>query len=134
MKTWQPDGPVCWIGESPVYPGHPLTCALILLLAYPHDLPAAGERTKDGFLVCEAELDVPTAGGHLTRGLSLIQRVLTGGMSIDQMMVLGDHQWGDAGGHAENVRPGQEQADRLKSRLREALRDAGAFGAVGQAP
>lgn len=133
MKTTTANEPRYWIGEAPVYPGHPVTCALIVLLAYRDGLEAAWRRTDHGWLKCEGELDVPTAGGALTAGCALIRHVLGGAMSIDGAIAWGDRGWEGAGGHPGNERPGQDQADCLKGRLRGELEAVAALGAAGGA-
>lgn len=112
-----------FVGERPVYPGHPVTCALIILRAYPDDLEAAWApwTASNPWCGCESYVDAPTAGGALTSGCTLIRHVLDGDMTIDAAIAWGDRGWEGAGGHSANESPGQEQADRLKQALREAL-------------
>ena len=112
-----------FIGEHAVYPGHPVTCALIILRAYPNDLALAWQPYSAQFpwLACESYVDVSTAGGHLTTGCSLIRHVLDGTLTVDDALQWGDDRWRGAGGHAANEAPGQAQADQLKPALREAL-------------
>ena len=112
-----------WIGERPVYPGHPVTCALLVLLAYPTVLAEAWApySKQDPWYACESYMNTPTAGGNLSMGCDLIRYVLEGVMNIDDAIAWGDRGWGGAGGHPQYVAPGQEQADRVKPRLRLAL-------------
>jgi hypothetical protein len=122
VKTTGPNEPRYWIGEAPVYPGHPVTCALIILLAYMQNVTAAWRPVpKYAYLACEGELEVPTAGGALSSGCSLIQHVLTRRMTIDEALAWGDRGWVGAGGHKDKEAPGQEQADQMKALLRAAL-------------
>ncbi len=118
------DGPVYWIGEAPVYPGHPITCALIVLLAYGDDLATAWATNQYGWRNCESDLDVPTAGGALSSGCDLIRYVLAGTLTIDGAIHWGDRAWDGAGGHKDREGPGREQATRLIPRLRAALEAA----------
>ena len=112
-----------FIGERAVYPGHPVTCALIILRAYPDDLPDAWKpySAANPWHACESYVDVGTAGGNLSNGCELIRYVLTGTLDVERAIQWGDDAWRGAGGHAANEAPGQEQADRLKQALRDAL-------------
>ena len=110
------------IGEPIVYPGHPVTLAVILLHVYRGRLREAWAKSKHGsWLACENEVNVPSAGGHLTSGCTLIRYVISGEASIDEVIAWGDRMWIGAGGHKDREVPGQAQADRLKPRLREML-------------
>jgi hypothetical protein len=109
------------IGEEVVYPGHPITCAVIILHAYAGHLSDAWARTEHGWYHCEGHMNTPTAGGALSSGCALIQHVIEGRMSTDEAIAWGDRTWGGAGGHPGMVKQGQDQADRLKPRLREML-------------
>jgi hypothetical protein len=116
---------VAALGEEPVYPGHPVTCALIVLHAYKGRLSKAWEPWRPPqypWLRCESELNTPTAGGNLTTGCALIRHVLDGKMTPEQAIAWGDERWGGAGGLKDKVKPGQEQADRFKDRLLAELR------------
>ncbi len=109
----------------PVYPGHPVTCALAVLRHYAGRVSDAWKRTDHGWLVCEGEMsDCPTAGGHLSEGCRLIQRVLASG-DVEAAIRAGDETWHRGrvigGDHPDRFIPGQEQADRLKPQLRAAL-------------
>lgn len=108
--------------DPPVYPGHPVTCALIVLRRYSGRLDDAWRRTEHGWLACEGDVDVPTAGGALSSGCDTIRRVLAG-QDFDLAVSWDDARWTQsrAGGHPSAVGPGQEQADRLKPELREML-------------
>lgn len=115
-----------WIDERPVYPGHPITCALMVLRAYPHDLEAAwAPYTKENpWNSCESHMDTPTAGGNLSAGCWLIEHVLDNSLTVDAAIQAGDVAWVGAGGHKDKELTGQVQADRLKPQLREALVEA----------
>jgi hypothetical protein len=109
-------------GEYAVYPGHPITCAVIVLHAYKDRLADAWKAVPpSGYHHCECHLDTPLAGGHLAKGCNLIRYVLSGEASIDDVIAWGDRMWIGAGGHKQNEAPGQDQADRLKPKLREML-------------
>jgi hypothetical protein len=110
------------IDEPIVYPGHPVTMAVILLHVYRGRLHEAWAMSPHGpWFACENEVNVPSAGGALGDGCDLIRYVLSGEASIDDVIAWGDRMWIGAGGHKEQEAPGQAQADRLKPKLREML-------------
>lgn len=102
-----------------VYPGHPITIALMILNLYP-TLHAAGERKGD-FPAALGDGRIPGAGGNVHTALDTLHQVAKG-TSIDEVLVDADERWANCDDqrerHVDRWRAGQEQADGLKDEFR----------------
>lgn len=103
------------LGDYTVYPGHPLTLALVIMHRY-QSLSQASQRTSFGWPSAVGEGDIPGAGSAIYNALELLNRIADGRTSIDDAASLAAEWWAysEAGGHTKNIVPGQEQADRFK--------------------
>lgn len=126
------------IGEFAVYPGHPVTLALVIVRT--HESFEAANTYKEGFawphaVGCNA---VPGAGGNVHAAMDLLVR-WSKGEDLDKLVERADQTWAscdgqkDGGGSYAKTdverrrfigrwNTGQEQADRLKPMLAEALK------------
>lgn len=123
------------IGEPAVYPGHPITLAYLIVRLY-SSLEAARAHGKT-FSAVEEDIRLPGAGSHNSYAVGLLSN-LAADYSWDAMMVQFDDLWArvdsqkdDGWGDWARERPGhyrsrwkrgQDQADRIKPLLREALK------------
>jgi hypothetical protein len=125
------------LGEHPVYPGHAVTLALALLRLYGDRIDEASAIGRSGYSNAEAGVHyhVSGAGGHCTLALDLIRDVRDG-TPVDMAFASADDDWAHTddqaqGGYGKTEeqraryiarwREGQEQADRFKPALVEAM-------------
>ena len=123
------------LGEHATYPGHPVTLAYLIVRLYP-SLEAASARGHR-YLAVEEDGRLPGAGGQNSQALDLL-RNLNQGIEWDLAVASADRAWGCTDGQAEGGgsyakteearqhyltrwKEGQEQADRIKPLLREAV-------------
>lgn len=124
--------------EWPVYPGHPVTIALEVLLAYKRNLDEAFAPSldKDG-QVCNwhdalGNSSVSGAGGNVYQGLDLLQKIrtkeLTPGQAIEWGMKSWERQTKIGGDHRDKFEEGHAQAERMTWPLLDQLYRAMAEG------
>lgn len=103
------------LGEWPVYPGHPLTIATVIMHCY-ETLDAAAANTEHNWPAALGNGDVPGAGGEVYVGLDLLLNIRAGKVSIEEAPAEAQARWlrNGAGGHTDRIAPGQEQADRFQ--------------------
>ena len=101
------------LGEPFVYPGHPVTLALLVIHAFP-SLDAAEAKGKEFPAALESG-QIPGAGGNVYSALALL-RHLRDGMAWREAVEIADGAWKSCDDHygSERWKRGQEQADRLK--------------------
>jgi len=126
--------------EFATYPGHPITLALVIVRT--HESFAEANRKERDFVWphavgCNA---VPGAGGNVHAAMNLLARWARNEAPLDKLFELADNMWErcdgqkDGGGSfAKNEterekfmkrwREGQDQADRFKGPLVEALKE-----------
>ena len=104
-----------------MYPGHPLTLAVIILAKYEGNIESAfaPKRDKGGGYHCPnalADNDIPGAGDCVYQALDLIRDVYKGRISPEKAIEHARKTWQHDRtyvGHADRLVPGQEQADAL---------------------
>lgn len=108
--------------ENSVYPGHPITVALEIMLAYERDLDKAFAPSirKDGthYGWCDAvgNSAISGAGGNVYLGVDLLKHIKEGNMTLSQAIEWGMKTWERQSGTAgdqEKFQKGQEQAERM---------------------
>lgn len=101
--------------ERIVYPGHPLTLALIITDVYP-SLAEAEQKAL-------GSREVPGAGGNVHSALDFLRRAMAG--NIDAAIEHANAAWaycdGQRTAQPERWRNGQAQADRVMDELRRGL-------------
>ena len=117
--SWQREREL--LGASAVYPGHPVTLALLITHAYP-DLASADAVTEHGWAAAVGSSEIPGGGGEVNVALALLRKVAAG-LPVEEAIAWGDERWtaSAAGGHHDRVAPGQAQADAAKALLIERL-------------
>lgn len=80
-------------GEFPVYPGHPVTVALEIMLAFNNDLSKALERTERGYPEAVASSDVSGGGSSVREGCDLLRFVRDGVMTPREAVQWGFETW-----------------------------------------
>lgn len=126
------------LGESAVYPGHPVTVALCIIRHFPSLAAATNRGPADvwGHAPPNALSDstIPGAGGNVYLALDLIQ-VLAKGIDFDTALANADKDWANCDSQAKGGftgekdkdyyvkrwQEGQAQADRFKVALREEI-------------
>lgn len=110
------------LGEEPVYSGHPLVLALVIISIFPSLAAATCSRR---FQCPEALVDsrIPGAGSSVYAALDFLKLALAG--SPEVALGRADSWWAQCDGQRlrDPVRwaAGQAQADRVRDRLRAAL-------------
>lgn len=109
--------------EHSVYPGHPITLALEIMLAYDRDLdkalaPCINQRTGESLGFCDAvgNSEISGAGGNAYTAADLVRR-LKDKKPIGETIAWGMKQWENqtkiGGNHRKEFEAGQEQAERM---------------------
>lgn len=109
------------LGGAAVYPGHPVTIALLITHAFP-SLAAANHVTEEqpGIAYCDAltSPEIPGAGGCVHMALDLLRFLRT---APEQAIAWADRAWAECDDQRERYpdrwREGQEQAERCKPLL-----------------
>jgi hypothetical protein len=106
-------------GSSPVYPGHPLVLATVIMRTFP-DFATANAPTPYGWPLALGDCRIPGAGDHVYAAMRCLQIGADGG-SIDEMVAYARAYWteGEAGGHTKNVEAGVAQAQAIEPKFRE---------------
>lgn len=107
--------------EFPVYPGHPITVALEIMLAYERDLDRAfapciaKDGTNYGWCDAVGNSDISGAGGNVHLGVDLLRRLRDGTIhdAIEWAMKTWERQVKIGGDHRNKFIEGQEQAERM---------------------
>jgi len=109
--------------EFPVYPGHPVTLALEIMLTYERNLGEAFAPSidKDGQPLgwCKAlgDVNISGAGGCVWNGVDLLRKIQSGQMSPGEAVEWGMKVWKDrtlvGGDHRKAYQEGHEQAERM---------------------
>jgi hypothetical protein len=139
-SRWQCEGrhDLGVLGEFAVYPGHPVTLALVIVRT--HDSYAQAASMSEGFawphaVGCSA---VPGAGGNVHSAMDLLAR-WKNGIALEDTFARADLLWEGCDGQKQGGgsfakddagrekfinrwREGQDQADRFKPALIEALK------------
>lgn len=124
-----------FLQEQVVYPGHTVSLAYLIVNLYP-SLEVASAPGKQ-FSAVEEDWRLPGAGGHQNRAVELLKQLALG-EDWDVVMSPADETWARCGDqkkdgygefaqkspgyYTDRWRRGQEQADRVKPLLREALK------------
>lgn len=106
-------------GDWPVYPGHPLVLATVVMEVFP-SFEAANRQTEHGWCEALADSRIPGASCHVYAAMRLL-KLGADGRSADDMIEFARDYWdrGSAGGHHKNVEAGQVQAKATAHRFRE---------------
>lgn len=110
-------------GEHSVYPGHPVTVALEIMLAYGGEVSKAFEPSYDykgdsrNCPDAVVSVDVSGAGGNVYLALDLLSFIHRGEKSPGEAIQWGMDEWKRmtlvGGDHRQNYEAGQEQAERM---------------------
>ena len=97
----------------PVYPGHPLVLAVLIMRIFPN-LQAAGSRSESGYPAALVDSDIPGAGCHVYAALRILQ-TRGDGVTPQRMIEQASEYWtrGKAGGHLKNVAEGIAHAEQF---------------------
>lgn len=112
------------LGESAIYPGHPVTLALLITYAYP-SLAVARKRGERHLLV-EEDMRLPGAGGSNRSAVELLCQ-LSEGAAFNKAVARADEIWARMDDQAmcktlsARYKAGQAQADKIKPRLQARL-------------
>lgn len=122
-----PEAPSARLAEPAIYPGHPVTIALLIVEAYPSLADAERKCERTGYPAALGSADIPGAGGNVRAALRLLQSVRAGALLAEAVEHARDY-WSRCDGQAtgdarlvERWRSGQEQADRVEPVLRAKL-------------
>lgn len=120
------------LGEASVYPGHPITVGLIIMETYDsysdaNHTPERSEQDKKwGYSSCPDALsngDIPGAGGCVYAALDFLKLALETG--VDEAIQQADKVWGVIDDQKKmnpaRYQEGQDQADKIKDRVRTKL-------------
>lgn len=109
--------------EFSVYPGHPITIALEIMLFYERDLDKAFapcfDENGNAFGYCEAvgNSEISGAGGNVRLAVDLLRRLKNKEMSPAQAIEWGMETWESqtkiGGDCRDKFEAGQEQAERM---------------------
>lgn len=101
-------------GSATVHPGHPLVIACSIMRTFKSYKVCVDKDSEDH---CEAlsDIRIPGARQHVRDALKLLE-MGSEGTSLDDMISFSHVQWvvSQAGGHPQQVLPGQEQANLLE--------------------
>jgi hypothetical protein len=111
-------------GKLSVYPGHPLTIAYIISVAFASMDEALAPPKHGGDYPSHealANIRIPGAGSEVWGGITLLQRLRDEEITVDQAVRLADDHWlgVTTDGHRDARAPGQAQADMVKPKLAE---------------
>lgn len=103
-----------YLGESPIYPGHPITISLLIMHRF-SDLGAAKQTAENGFSSALATPDIPGAGSEIAYALNLLERLAEGRFSLADAFETASIRWKEnpLNVPADTIMAGQEQAKRL---------------------
>ena len=113
--------------EPAVYPGHAITIAYFITFHYQSFSSAVEKKTNESCAQCLGDNRIPGAGGCVYSALDMLSYIMNGTLSIDEAFEFADKAWAyvddqksSANRHARWLK-GQEQADKIKPKLRERL-------------
>jgi hypothetical protein len=126
------------LGEASVYPGHPVTLAYLITVAFDSYAEATFKKSDADYGAALGSSAIPGAGGCVSSAIHLLQLALDPGVGIDRAIAWGDQAWygcdnqGSGGGSyaadeaaqtrfRERWAEGQAQADKIKPLLRTRL-------------
>lgn len=109
------------ISEGAVYPGHPVTLALLIMHRYPSLSEAKAPTPSSGFRSALADINIPGAGGEVSGALTLLEKIGAGELNTEDAIEWGKASWARNAEncYADRVVPGQQQADRLSQQFAE---------------
>lgn len=102
-------------GHYSVYPGHPLTIAYVITMAFP---TLADAMIMDGtYPAALSDIRIPGAGGEVWGGVSFLTHIRDGVLTPEQAVQRADDHWRSTtdNGHREAYEAGQAQADKVKA-------------------
>lgn len=109
------------LGESFIYPGHPVVLALCVVWAH-KTYEEAFAPTEYAWPFALGNSDVPGAGGCVYSAMDLLKR-LRDGVAFEEAVAFATQQWATCDNnetrYPEKWKQGQEQADRLLPLLQE---------------
>lgn len=118
------------LGEAAVYPGHSVTTGLLIMEAY-DSFEDASRLDKHNCPDAVSNGAIPGAGGSVHAALAFLEFVITERLSLDEAIDLADKNWASVDGQKADTtskyrlhdrwRQGQDQADKLKERVRKKL-------------
>lgn len=105
------------LGEAAVYPGHPVVVAYLIMKKFDTFEDASGKSPNCEYKNALVDNEIP-GGGEVHMALDLVKHI-TEGEDINDLFDEFSERWerGMAGGHTERVKPGQEQAERIKGKF-----------------
>ncbi|KWT98195.1 MULTISPECIES: hypothetical protein [unclassified Variovorax] len=100
--------------EGSVYPGHPVTIAVLIMRKYASLAEANELDGTSGFKMALTDSDIPGAGGQVHMALGLLKDVAK--LGPEQAFSRGRELWSQSvdNSYRERERPGQALADKLK--------------------
>ena len=106
-------------GSWPVYPGHPLVLATVIMATFA-DYKSAASPTVHGWCEALGDSRIPGAGDHVTAAMRCLKIGSEGG-TAEQMIDYASRYWvrGNAGGHHLKVDAGVRQAADVEAQFRE---------------
>lgn len=129
------------LGESAVYPGHPVTVALCIVRHFPSLEVAMGRTQNDSSFLGVSRPNalgdgtIPGAGGNVYLALDLLH-VLAKGIVFEEAVAQADKDWAECdsqakGGYAWDKNP-EDHRDHYLKRWQEGQAQADRFKAVFQ--
>lgn len=105
-------------GDWPVYPGHPLVLASLIMRAF-SSFSDANEPTGHGWCAALGDSRIPGAGDHVGAAMRTLE-LGSRGADAGEMIAYAARYWeaGQAGGHFKNVAAGKAQAERIEPHFR----------------
>ena len=106
--------------EGTVYPGHPTSLALLIMLAFDSFTEAATCHPEHPFPAALGSQTIPGAGGNVYNALEMLAHGRKHG--VEMALEWGDACWRRCVGpdnFGDRYEPGQAQADAVKDRFRE---------------
>lgn len=105
-------------GEWPVYPGHPLVLAAVVMRVFA-SFAEADHQTEHGWCAALGDSRVPGAGDHVGAAMRTLE-LGARGADAETMIAHAARYWdaGQAGGHIKNVDAGKAQAQKIEPHFR----------------
>ena len=103
-------------GQYSVYPGHPLTIAYVISVAFPALADALAKHGDYPAHEALADVRIPGAGSAVWNGIDFLTRVRDGVCTPEQAIEWAENQWrhDTSNGHLSAYQPGQAQADKVR--------------------
>lgn len=105
--------------QGTVYPGHPISLALLIMVTFDSFAEAAARHPEHPFPVALGSQAIPGGGGNVYSALKLLEHGRKHG--VQAALDWGDECWRSCvgpGNFGDRYEPGQAQADAIKERFR----------------